>query len=141
MLEKERHVLIMEKIRESGAGNGCRLYAVVNNGLYESRQNENLLSMIKDWCKASGIYYSGALAIGAGEVIGTLMREAKTELWPAHNAEQGLSALSDAIASDTQMEEIYADPYLFPRWLYIMIANTNWQRLKLDAQKKNKTGK
>ncbi len=121
-------VRLMEKIKEKGTGKGLKLYAVVNNGLYESRQNVNMLSMIKDFCKDIRAEYMGASAIGAGELVGTLMRS--RDLWPTKNARLSLERLAKAIESGTKTEDMYADPYLFPRNLYISIANTNWQRLK-----------
>ena len=127
---------LMETIKECRAGDQCRLYAVVNNGLYESRQNVNLLSMIRDWCADAGFLYRGSLAIGAGEVMGTLMRDSRHVLWPAHNVLSGLSRLAAAIDAVEETETIYADAYLFPRWLYILIANVNWQRLKRAEKKK-----
>ena len=128
--------ILMETIKKFGACDRCRLYAVVNNGLYESRQNVNLLSMIRDWCADAGFLYRGSLAIGAGEVMGTLMRGSRHVLWPAHNVLSGLSRLAAAIAADEETETIYADAYLFPRWMYILIANVNWQRLKRAEKKK-----
>ena len=121
---------MLNAVKRRENGNPGRVYTVVNNGLYESRQNENLLSMIRDWCSEKGFQYCGALAIGAGEMVGTLMRGRKRVLWPAHNAISGLRRLAETIAAGCQTEDIYADPFLFARWLYILIANTNWQRLK-----------
>ena len=126
---------VMEIVEKTGTGKGCKIYAVVNNGLYESRQNKNLLSMIRDWCAESGCQYRGGLAIGAGEVVGTLMRGKKWPLWPVKNALSGIMHLAKLIEADRKTEDIYADPYYFPRWLYILIANTNWQRLKKAAGK------
>ena len=120
----------IEKVRASGAAAGCKLYAVVNNGLYESLQNINMLSMIKDFCTENGILYKGSAAIGAGEMIGTLMRVSGQSLWPARNAIENIKNLAKAIESDLQTEDIYADPFMFPRGLYIKIANANWQKLK-----------
>ena len=123
-------IRLMETLKKRGAGNRCRFYAVVNNGLYESRQNENLLNMIMDWSDDAGFLYCGSLAIGAGEVMGTLMRSRKRVLWPAHHVLSGISRLAEAIDSGRDAGTEYADAYLFPRWLYIAIANVNWQRLK-----------
>ncbi len=123
-------IRVMERVRETGAGRGADLYAVVNNGLYESRQNGNLLSMIRDFCDANGLRYRGAAAVGAGEVVGTLMRGKDRSLFPARNAERALSFLAEAIGSGSETEDLYADPYRFPRALYIAIANMNWQQLK-----------
>ena len=127
---------VMEAVKKTGAGRGCRLYAAVNNGLYESRQNVHMLRMIKVFCEENGIIYRGAAAIGAGEVIGTLMRDAKHSLWPARNAENCLRSLADAVREDRETEDLYADPFMFPRWMYILIAYTNWQRLKRADQRR-----
>lgn len=121
---------LMEKVEKLGTGCGCSLYALVNNGLYESSQNVNLLKMIRDFCAQNGFIYRGALAIGAGEVVGTLMRGRRHSLWPARNAKSGIAHLAKAVKSGSEIEDIYADTFLFPRWLYILIANINWQRLK-----------
>ena len=123
-------IRLMEKVKTSAAGNQGRLYALVNNGLYESRQNVHMLRMIKAFCAEKGFVYSGALAIGAGEAVGTLMRGSRHSLWPARNAQSGIAGLAKAAAKGCETEDVYADPFLFPRWLYILIANTNWQRLK-----------
>ena len=114
---------LMERIKASGAGRGCRLYAVVNNGLYESRQNVNMLRMIKAFCAENGLSYRGAAAIGAGELVGTLMR--RGGLWPTRNAARCLAGLAKAIEAGDKTGDLYADPFLFPRRLYILIANTN----------------
>ena len=126
---------LMEKVKELGSGDRCKLYAVVNNGLYESRQNVNMLNMLKGFCAENGLVYRGAAAIGAGEVAGLLLRGKKRGLWPARNARAALASLAKAIAADKELEDIYADPFLFPRWLYILIANVNWQMLKRAARK------
>ena len=76
--------------------------------------------------------------IAAGEVMGTLMRNTKHILWPARNVLRGLSRLADAVDTDRNFSEQYADAFLFPRRLYILIANTNWQLLKKQARRKNK---
>ena len=127
-------IRLMEKVSQTGAGRNLKLYALVNNGLYESRQNVNLLNMIRDFCAAEGLLYKGGLAIGAGEVVGTLMRDMKRSLWPARNAQKGIRALADAVLSDREIEDRFADTFLFPRWLYILIANVNWQKLKKEAR-------
>lgn len=118
-------------------GQQCKVYAVVNNGLYESRQNENLLSAIKDWCAESGSKYCGALAIGAGEVAGVLMRGKKWTLWPVRNVKKGLRHLAKTIDAGIETIDAFADPFVFPRWLYIWIANTSW-RMKKKSSKARK---
>lgn len=131
---------LMEAVKARGAGNGCKVYAVVNNGLYESRQNENLISMIRDWCSGSGSTYLGAAAIGAGELVGTLIKGGQSPLWPVNNALSVLRQLAEDIKAGKATDTLYADPYRFPRWLYILIANSNWQILKAASRLKNRKG-
>ena len=121
---------LLEMVKACGAGQQCKVYAVVNNGLYESRQNENLLSAIKDWCAESGSKYCGALAIGAGEVAGVLMRGKKWSLWPVRRIKKGLRHLAKTIDAGKETIDAFADPFVFPRWLYIWIANTSWRMQK-----------
>ncbi len=130
----------MEKVQRQSDERSCKLYALVNNGLYESRQNVNMLSMIRDFCKENGIRYCGAVAIGAGEAIGALMRGKDRPLWPARNAVSGISRQAKAVTAGCELGEIYADPFLFPRWMYILIANTNWQLLKKAYQSERQGG-
>ncbi len=125
---------LLEMVKACGAGQQCKVYAVVNNGLYESRQNENLLSAIKDWCAESGSKYCGSLAIGAGEVAGVLMRGKKWTLWPVRNVKKGLRHLAKTIDARKETIDAYADPFVFPRWLYIWIANTSWRMQKKAAK-------
>ena len=122
---------LFKELKAAGAGFGCRLYALVNNGLYESSQNVNMLGAIKDFCMENGLIYRGCAAIGAGELVGTLMRSG--DLWPVRNARQCLKKLANAIDEDADAGENYADPFFFPRGLYIRIANANWQSLKKKA--------
>ncbi|MBR2685809.1 MAG: flavodoxin family protein [Erysipelotrichaceae bacterium] len=117
-----------------GSVDGCNIYLLVNNGLYESKQNINLIRMVHSFCKQANANYMGTLAVGAGEVVGTLMRQ-KHPLWPAKNATDSVQKLAFAIQKKESFKETFADTKAFPRWLYILIANTNWQKLK--AQKKN----
>ena len=39
-----------------------------------------------------------------------------------------MDRLAEAIRRGTQMEDIYAEPFCFPRSLFMQIANRNWNR-------------
>ena len=41
---------------------------------------------------------------------------------------QGMDALSKAIDACAKTDDIYTEPHRFPRPLYILIANRNWNR-------------
>lgn len=56
---------------------------------------------------------------------------------PAKNVIEGLDTLAGAINSSSSIEDIYADAYMFPRWMYMFAANTGWPKAgKLNGLKK-----
>ena len=119
---------LMEKMEESGQMPGKNIYCVVNMGLYESRQIRNLLSMVEDWSDKCGYDYCGGIAIGAGEMMGMFMNPGSSGKGPAKNVGDGLDRLARAINTKSRVEDIYADAYRFPRWLYMFAANSGWPK-------------
>lgn len=122
---------IMEKLEKSGKACAKHIYVVSNMGFYESVQLKNLMSMVKTWCEKCGCTYGGGVAIGAGEMIGSVI--ASTDKGPAKNAVKALNRLSAAIDDQKGIDDIYADAYRFPRALYMFAAGSGWPR----AAKKN----
>ena len=113
----------MEKYRYEG---NKRIYVISNMGLYESHQLKNLMGMVKKWCEKCGFTYGGGVAIGAGEMIGSVM--AATDKGPAKNASEALVKLADAVNTTSVIEDNYIDPYKFPRFLYMLAANSGWPK-------------
>ena len=105
-----------------------KVYVLANMGLYESSQLINLFSAVKQWCGKMGTEYCGGLGISAGELLGTLTEYAPFRFGPTGKVAEGIDRLADAIRQGSKIEELYAEPFCFPRSLYIKIANTNWNR-------------
>ena len=97
-------------------------------GLYESSQPDNLFGAVKQWCSKAGLRYCGGLGISAGELMGTLMEVIPFRRGTTKRASLGMDRLVRSIDSAEAMSDIYAEPFAFPRWLYVWIANTNWNR-------------
>jgi multimeric flavodoxin WrbA len=126
---------VMEEMEKYGFEGNKHIYVVSNMGLYESSQLKNLMSMVKSWCGKCGFIYGGGVAIGAGEMIGSVM--ASTDKGPAKNATDALDKLADAIDTASIIKDNYVDPYRFPRCLYIFAANSGWPKAgKLNGLKK-----
>ena len=121
-------IRLMERFQKEYHGLRKKIYVMANMGLYESSQLESLFSAVKQWCKAMGFDYCGGLGISAGELLGTLIRHLPFNLGPGASSARGMKKLARAINSSTAMENIYTQPFLFPRFLYIQIANRNWNR-------------
>ena len=118
--------------RYSGLLSG-NIYVLANMGLYESRQLVNLFSAVKQWCQQIHCSYCGGLGVSAGELVGPLMGFIPFGVGTTKTIAKGMDQLADAIRHGKECGEIYAEPYCFPRSLYIAIANAGWNR----AAKKN----
>ena len=116
---------MLEKCQDRGTKN---IYVLANMGFYESSQIKNLLAMVRTWCVKCGFTYGGGLACGAGEMMGMMLAAPDISKGPAHNIATGLKELSAAINTSSTTEDFYADAYKFPRFLYMLAANSSWPR-------------
>ena len=122
-------IRFMEMAEERYGGASKKVYVLANMGLYETRQLINLFSTVRQWCRRMGFEYAGGLGVSAGELIGTIMQSLPFAGWPTGTVARGMDRLAAAIDSGGDIRTLCAGPWLFPRSLYIWIANTNWRRL------------
>lgn len=120
-------VIRFMELLESYQGEKRQIYVLANMGLYESSQLVNLFSAVRQWCGKCGYEYCGGLGISAGELLGTLMDVIPFRCGATKSAAKGMDALADAVNRNISIEDIYTEPYKFPRSLYIWIANNNWK--------------
>ncbi len=121
-------IRFLEGLRQYPRRGIRRVYVLANMGLYESSQLVNLFSAVKQWCGKTGTEYCGGLGVSAGELLGALTGVTPFRLGPTRRVAEGMDALADAIRRGNRTEDIYAEPFGFPRSLYIGIANANWNR-------------
>ena len=128
---------IMKQMEQDPGTENKIIYAVTNMGFYESVQQKHLVAMIKRWCKKCGYKYGGAVAIGGGEMIGMMINSPSAEKNPAKNAALALKKLGEAVSSSSTIENVYANAAMFPRFMYMSVANLSWPRSgKLNGLKK-----
>ena len=120
-------IKLMERMEKRGKG-AKRIYLLANMGLFESKQLKNLFSAVKQWCFKAGYQYCGGLGVSAGELMGGLMEMIPFRKGPTKRASLGMDCLARSIDSAGSAGDIFAEPLGFPRWLYVLIANTNWNR-------------
>ena len=60
--------------------------------------------------------------------MGTLMKVIPFSLGTTRIASKGINRLARSIDKAETMADIYAEPFAFPRGLYVWIANVNWNR-------------
>ena len=123
---------VMEMMEKEGKLGGKTIYVVSNMGFYESDQLKNLMAMFKRWSENCGYTYGGGLAVGAGEMVGSMMKPGGAAGGPSYNASMGLERLAEAVNASASIEDIYADAFKFPRKAYMFLANLGWPR---DAKK------
>ena len=119
---------IMTLMEQNPGSENKIIYAVTNMGFYESNQQKHLVAMIKRWCIKCGYEYGGAVAVGAGEMVGMMVNTPSAEKSPARNAALALNKLGEAVSSSSRIANIYANAAMFPRFLYMLAANSGWPR-------------
>ena len=62
------------------------------------------------------------------ELLGELMMHLPFRFGATKKAAEGMDKLAKAIHAGGAISDIFAEPYAFPRALYIAIANANWNR-------------
>ena len=122
-------IRLLEAFQREYKGDVKNIYVLTNMGLYESQQLVNLFSTIKEWCEVMKFEYCGGLGIGAGELVGGLLDFLKFGQGPMVKINNGMKQLAEAINNKQKTEDIYKEVYLFPRSLYIAIANSGWKRM------------
>ena len=121
-------IRLMEKFEKEYRGDKKKIYVLANMGLYESSQLVNLFSAVTQWSRKMGFEYCGGLGVSAGELLGGLMEMIPFGRGPIRKTSEGMDLLARAINSESKTYDIYAEPKGFPKWLFIQIANVNWDR-------------
>lgn len=131
-------VKLLEKLYEEHKGEiKCPVYVVSNLGFYESKQIHVLLDIVKNWCEKMDITYGGGLAIGAGGMM-SKMSSLPLDKGPNRNIGRGIKAMAAAIETGTICGNIFANPVLLSRRIYIAAAHTLWAK---EAKKQKLTVK
>jgi hypothetical protein len=113
----------------TGGGTSAMVYALVNNGFYEARQNATAIEMMKRFCARSGLVWGRAAGIGAG---GMISGSSRIGYGPFRSLGRTLDAMAGSISASETGGDLYVEPN-FPRFLYIMAGHAGWKR----AAKKN----
>ncbi len=128
---------IMEMMEKIDPAEDKKIYAVVNMGFYESRQIKNVLKQVRKWSEKCGFSYCGGVAVGAGEMMGSLIKSINGANGPVKNVVEAIESLAGVIKSSSAIDDIYADAYKFPRSAYMFMAGMGWPKAaKLNGLKK-----
>lgn len=116
----------METLEKRYKGIDKKVYVVANMGFFESKQIENLLSMVKTWCGVCGFEYCAGLAVGAGEMMGQVLGFGSNG--PAKYVYDSLITFGELISNSGKAEDVYTKSNKFPRFLYFLAANSGMRK-------------
>ena len=102
------------------------VYAIVNCGFYEGKQNCNALDMMENWCLKANVKWGMGVGVGGGGMA-TMLKGGAGENGPMHDIVVVLGTLSTHILQKEYSENIYVSPN-FPRFLYKMAAEMGWRQ-------------
>lgn len=111
----------MIKIRELP-----RVYAIVNSGFIESKNNQYALQIMQHFCNRTGLNWRFGLGIGAGEFM--KKQDNPMYLWMKQPVLKALSILKSEIENPTQqpLKNIFVNPRM-PSLIYNSVANGEWR--------------
>lgn len=92
------------------------VYAIINNGFFEGRQNHIALEILRNWCLRSGLHFGQGLGQGAGEMMGFLEKVPLGQ-GPLKNLGKAMESLSHNIHSRSVGESMLFSPN-FPRFAW-----------------------
>ncbi|MDR2160671.1 MAG: hypothetical protein LBO77_00775 [Desulfovibrio sp.] len=99
----------------------ARIYAVVNNGFYEGRQNAAALEVMRNFCACAGLQWGQGLGVGAGGMIFA----APVGHGPLKNLGRALDLLAENILEGKTGDDYLFEPN-FPKFLYKTFAHLGW---------------
>lgn len=101
----------------------CKVYALINNGFYDAKQNDIAIDMIMNWCKKCGMKMGYAIGVGGGEMA----QVTPLGQGPSTNLGKAVDQLAVDILEGKSGERIFVEPN-FPRFLYKIAAHYGWRK-------------
>lgn len=106
---------------------GIRVYAIVNCGFFEGKQNCNALAILKNWCSKIGLIWGMGIGFGGGGSL-AYMKSVPLGSGPKGTLGKAYKELTNAILSQSSKEDIYTS-IGFPRFLYKVAAEMGWKQM------------
>ena len=125
----------MEKFFKASPNPNAKVYALVNSGFYEGKQNSLALEMVENWCEKCGISFGQGIGIGGGGMLPAIPNVPDGK-GPKKKSYKALKNLSNNISTNSSAENIFISQS-FPRIAYKLSAEAGWrQKIKANGLSK-----
>lgn len=104
---------------------GTRVYALLNCGFFEPYQMDCELEVLELWCRAHGLAWSGAVAVGGGGMLPGIWGSPRLG-WIRRPTSEASDQLVLALRSGSDAGIIQVRQRI-PRWMYILAAQAGWR--------------
>ncbi|WMC91277.1 hypothetical protein [Kineothrix sp. MB12-C1] len=109
-----RMLIKLAEYHKTEGNKDISIYAIINNGFYEGRQNHIAVDIIKNWCHREGFTFRQAIGQGAGEMMG-FIDKVPIGHGPLKNLGTALQNLADNLHSNRSGQTLVFSPN-FPRF-------------------------
>lgn len=109
-----RMLVTLERYLKTERKQEIYVYAIINNGFYEGKQNHIALDILKNWCERSGLHFGQGIGQGAGEMM-EFIENVPLGHGPLKNLGRAINSLADHILTRGTGENILFSPN-FPRF-------------------------
>lgn len=111
-----RMLLKLEGFMKTNRQKPVTVYAIVNNGFYEGKQNHIAIRILENWCLKCGITFGQGIGMGAGEML-DFINNIPLGHGPLKNLGAAFQGLTDSMKTRTSGKPIYLSPN-FPRFAW-----------------------
>jgi hypothetical protein len=101
------------------------VYAVMNCGFWEGKQNQPALELVRNWCYRAGLEWKQGFGIGGGEMQGNGLASVPCGQGPKKSLGKMMQTFVKNILCQSGGENLFANPN-FPRFAFIFIAHRAW---------------
>ena len=116
--------LLVEFEKEKVIKSETKVYCIVNNGFYESKQNRLAILQVKNWCEKVNARWGQGIGVGAGELL-PYLKKYKLGRGPLKNLGKVLNKFSANILTLKSDKDIYVNPNWL-KSLYFFQGTISW---------------
>lgn len=111
-----RMLITLEEYMKTERTKNINVYAIVNNGFYEGKQNHVALDIIKNWSIRCGLHFAQGIGHGAGEMMEYISKY-PLGYGPLKDLGNDLIGMADNIKSNNSSENVLLNPN-YPRFAW-----------------------